>query len=137
MTREEKAIELHDNGCNCAQAVLLAFADKLDVDQELLHKISEGFGAGMGTTHGTCGALSGAVMLAGLVNSDGDTDRPGTKGSTYGLDRQLYLSFTDKTGGSICRDLKGIDTGKMLCSCPDCIRAGVAAAEEVLFNKAD
>ena len=40
MDRKEKAIQLHDLGYNCAQAVLLAFDDKLDVDSKLLFKIS-------------------------------------------------------------------------------------------------
>lgn len=134
MDRKQKAIELHNNGSNCAQAVLLAFADKVDIDEETLHKISEGFGAGMGTMNGTCGALSGAVMLAGLMNSDGDVDHPATKSSTYGIDRKLYLGFVEKSGASICRELKGVDTGKVLCSCSDCIRNAVDTVEEVLFN---
>lgn len=135
MDRKLRAKELHEAGCNCAQAVLLTFADKVNIDEETLHKISEGFGAGMGTMNGTCGALSGAVMLAGLINSDGDISHPASKSSTYGIDRKLYLAFTERTGGaSICRDLKGVDTGKVLCSCHDCISAAVEAAEEVLFN---
>ena len=31
-----------------------------------------------------------------------------------------------------CRELKGIDTGKVLCSCENCVRNAVRAAEEVL-----
>ena len=85
--------------------------------------------------NGTCGALSGAIMLAGLINSDGDISHPSSKSKTYGLDRRLYLAFTERTGGaSICRDLKGVDTGKVLCSCPDCISAAVDAVTEVLFE---
>ena len=138
MDRKKKAKDLHENGCNCAQAVMLAFADKLDIDEELLHKMSEGFGAGMGTMNGTCGALSVAIMLAGLINSDGDVSHPASKGSTYGLNRKLYLAFTEKTGGaSICRDLKGVDTGKVLYPCAACIAAGVDAVSEVLFGGTD
>ena len=135
MDRKEKAIQLHDHGYNCAQAVLLAFEDKLDVDSKLLFKISEGFGAGMGSTRGTCGALSGAVMLAGLLNSDADLEHPVSKKVTYQLDREIYRIFTEKAGASICRDLKGVDTGKMLYSCEDCIRLGVEAAETVLGDR--
>ena len=135
MDRKLRAKELHENGCNCAQAVLLAFADKVDISAETLHRISEGFGAGMGTMNGTCGALSGAIMLAGLINSDGDISHPSSKSQTYGLDRRLYLAFTERTGGaSVCRDLKGVDTGKVLCSCPDCISAAVDAVIEVILG---
>ncbi len=134
MDRKQKAGELHARGCNCAQAVLLAFSDKVNVDETTLHRISEGFGLGMGSMNGTCGALSGAIMLAGLVNSDGNTAQPASKGGTYGIDRKLYQAFIEKTGASICRELKGVDTGKVICSCPSCIDAGVEAAEEVLFS---
>ena len=71
-------------------------------------------------------------MLAGLKNSDGNTETPMSKGSTYRLAKEIYTRFEEKTGGTICRQLKGVDTGKVLCSCPECIRAGAEAAEEVL-----
>ena len=135
MDRKEKAIELHSKVYNCAQAVLMAFEDKTGADSGMLMKLSEGFGGGMGTTYGTCGALSGAIMLAGLKNADGNTESPKTKGSTYKLDKELYKQFTELCGASICRELKGIDTGKVLCSCDDCIRNGVEAAEKVLFGE--
>ena len=35
-------------------------------------------------------------------------------------------------GATICRDLKGIDTGKVLCSCENCVRNAVRAAGEAL-----
>ena len=71
-------------------------------------------------------------MLAGLKNSDGDLEAPGTKASTYKISRSMTASFKEKTGAIICKDLKGIETGKMLCSCPECINAGVEEALEGL-----
>lgn len=132
MDKKEKAIELHDKGYNCCQAVACSFAPDLGYDPSLILKAGEGFGLGMGGMNGNCGALAGAVMLAGLKNSDGNTDTPMSKRSTYKLAKEIYQSFENKTGGTICRQLKGVDTGKVLCSCPDCIRAGVETAEEVL-----
>ena len=72
MTNQERAARLHGNGYNCCQAVLLTFCDELGVDPVTAFKIGEGFGLGMGGMENTCGALSGAIMLAGLKNSDGD-----------------------------------------------------------------
>lgn len=132
MTREEKAIELHDRGFNCCQAVVCAFADELGEDPVLLQRIAEGFGLGMGSMQGTCGALSGAMMLAGLKNADGNPDAPRSKRDTYAICRSLYQAFTDKTGASLCKELKGVETGQPLTPCDDCIRAGVKAAEDVL-----
>lgn len=59
--------------CNCAQAVLKTFEDKLPVDADTLMKLGAGYAAGMGCMESTCGALIGAVMVAGIV-----TDGKGT-----------------------------------------------------------
>ena len=45
--------------CNCAQAVLKAFEDKLPVDADTLMKLGAGYAAGMGCMESTCGALIG------------------------------------------------------------------------------
>ena len=52
--------------------------------------------------------------------------------ATYKVSKAMAESFADKTGGTVCKELKGIETGKVLCSCPDCIRAGVEVVEEIL-----
>ena len=52
--------------CNCAQAVLKAFEDRLPVDTDTLMKLGAGYAAGMGCMESTCGALIGAVMVAAL-----------------------------------------------------------------------
>lgn len=132
MDKKELAIALHDKKYNCCQAVACAFCEEIGMDEQTLFKIGEGFGLGMGCMEGTCGALSGAIMLAGLKNSDGNTDAPATKADTYKLSRELLLKFQEKTGSTVCKELKGIETGKMLCSCPDCIRMGVEVVQEVL-----
>lgn len=132
MTNQERAARLHGNGYNCCQAVLLTFCDELGVDPVTAFKMGEGFGLGMGGMENTCGALSGAIMLAGLKNSDGDLDHPKTKAGTYRISRELTEAFKEKTGALVCRDLKGIDTGKVLCSCPKCIDSAVQIVEEIL-----
>lgn len=132
MNKKDKAIELHDRRFNCCQAVACAFAEEVGMDEATLFRVGEGFGLGMGGMDATCGALSGAVMLAGIKNSDGNVDSPATKASTYALSKEMVKRFKEKTGGTVCRELKGVDTGTVLCSCPDCIRCGVEVVEEVL-----
>ena len=69
MTIEERAaraVELKAS-CNCAQAVVLSYADKLPLEEETLKKLAAGYGGGMGCMEGTCGALVGAVMVAGML----------------------------------------------------------------------
>ena len=108
---------------NCCQAVVRAFADTLPLDEGALMNLAAGFGAGMGTMDGTCGALVGAIMVAGL-RTDG--------ANTVALSRKILPRFRELCGATICRDLKGVDTGKMLCSCDNCVRNAVLAAEEAL-----
>ena len=112
---------------NCCQAVLVAFADKLEKSEDDLLRLGSGFGAGMGTMEGTCGALVGAIMASSLLSANGEA----MKNS-----RAIMPRFKELCGGAtICRDLKGIDAGKVLCSCEDCVRNAVRAAVEALKTK--
>ena len=48
-------------GLNCAQSVLLAFAEELGLDPEKGLKMASSFGGGMGAMGLTCGAVTGAL----------------------------------------------------------------------------
>ena len=109
---------------NCCQAALVAFADRLGKSEDELLRLGSGFGSGMGTMEGTCGALVGAIMVSSLLSPDGEV---------RSNSRAIMSRFKELCGGAtICRDLKGIDTGKMLCSCEDCVRNAVLAAGEAV-----
>lgn len=123
MERCEKAVEIKKN-CNCCQAVLLAYADVLGLPEETLRKLGSGFGAGMGAMDGTCGALCGAEMVLGLLNSG--------KSPVGATARSIYNEFKSICGATGCGDIKGIKTGKMLCSCDDCVRNAVIITEKAL-----
>ena len=47
MERKEKAVKLFNQGYNCAQAVMLAFSDCLDIDEKTIQKITSSFGGGV------------------------------------------------------------------------------------------
>ncbi len=131
--RQERAIALHEKGYNCAQAVVCAYCDLFGLDESTAYKMAEGFGLGMGLME-VCGALTGGFMLAGVKCSAG-TDAPGTtKGQTYQLTRAMGQAFAKQNGTMLCRELKGVETGKVLRSCPDCIRDGCALVEEMLLK---
>lgn len=133
--RVEKAAERHAKGYNCAQAVVCSYCDLLNVEEKDAFRMSEGFGAGMGSMGSTCGALSGAIMLAGLKCSDGNMEAPKTKGSTYKVVKELNRRFQEICGATICKEIKGVDTGRPKYGCRDCVRAGAAIAEEILFGE--
>ncbi|MEI3162090.1 MAG: C-GCAxxG-C-C family protein [Lachnospirales bacterium] len=133
-TRVEETIKRHDKGYNCAQAVACTYADLVGLDEETLFKLTEALGAGMGGMEGTCGAVSGACVLAGLVNSTGNLETPNSKGQTYKLSREIVNEFLDKNSSVVCKELKGVTTGKVLRPCADCIKDAAKIAEEVLFS---
>ncbi len=76
----------------------------------------------MGCMESTCGALIGAVMVAGILTDGIATPR---------ISKELLQKFEAKCGATICKDLKGIETGKPLCPCPECVRNAVLALGEV------
>ena len=123
--RKEYAAE-RKKEMNCCQAVLVAFADKLGKNEDELLRLGSGFGSGMATMEGTCGALVGAIMVSSLLSPDGEARNNS---------RAIMSRFKELCGASICRDLKGIGTGKVLCSCEDCVRNAVLAAGEALKTK--
>lgn len=132
-TRIPEADLRHRRGYNCAQAVACTYADLVGVDEPTLFRMTEGLGLGMGGMEGTCGALSGACVLAGLVSSGGDLQDPSTKGATYALSRTLVNAFLARNGATRCEDLKGVETGAVLRSCPLCIADAAGFVEEFLF----
>lgn len=132
-TRVEETIARHDKGYNCAQAVACTYCDLVGVDEETMFRMTEALGLGMGGMQGTCGAVSGACVLAGMKRSTGNLDAPNSKAESYKLSREITQKFLEKNGSLTCKDLKGVETGKVLRSCPDCIRDAAAIAEQILF----
>jgi len=106
---------------NCCQAVLVAYADELGMDTETLMKLGSAFGSGMATMEGTCGALVGAEMVLGLLGSQ----------PVRAQAKQLYSGFIQQCGSAVCRELKGVGTGRILCSCENCVRNAAAIVEKM------
>lgn len=124
LDREElkkTAAGYHDHGFNCAQSVICALAPHVGLDPKTAFSIAEGFGAGMGGMTETCGAISGAVMALGHIESTG-FDAPTSKGRTYKLSRELCARFAEKNGSTVCRELKSVGSeAGPLRSCAGCI----------------
>ncbi len=133
-SRVEKTIEKHDKGYNCAQAVACTYCDLVGADEGEVFKVVEALGGGMGGMEGTCGAVSGACVLAGLKNSTCNLEKPNSKGSSYKFSRQIVEAFLEKNGTIVCKELKGVKTKKAVRSCPDCIRDAAEIVEKVLFQ---
>lgn len=133
--KTEKTAENHQKGYNCAQAVACAFSEEMGIDEEIIFKMMEGHGLGMGCMEGTCGAITGAVAVIGALKSAGNLEKPASKGATYKISGELVKRFQEKNQATRCKDLKGIETGKVLRSCPGCIEDATAILEEILEEK--
>ena len=95
----ELAKELFETGCNCSQALVLAFKDILNQDEEMLKKVSFPFGGGLGRLRLTCGAASGLAIVLGLLIESTD------KAYVYEVTRNLLLKVEQVNGSIICKDL--------------------------------
>ena len=132
MTKKELAIENHNKGYNCCQAVACSFSDEIGIEESILFKACEGFGLGMGCTECTCGAISGAIMIAGLKNSTANLNGTKSKAATYQISKEIVNRFKEKNGATICKELKGIESGKVLRSCEGCIEDATELVETIV-----
>lgn len=111
MTRPEKAKELFENGCNCAQAVFCAFEDVTGFEHEAALRFSAGFGGGMGRLREVCGAVSGMTMVLSCVFASADPSDHEKKKALYELIQKAAADFKVENGSYICRELLSLGSG--------------------------
>lgn len=106
MDHVAKAAELFAQGCNCAQSVVVAFCDVTGLEPDYAARLSSSFGGGMGRLREVCGAVSGMLLVVGLLYG---YDQPGPedihKKEHYALVQALAGEFRDAFGTIICREL--------------------------------
>jgi len=88
---------------NCAESVLLAATESLKKCTPSIPCVATAFGGGMGRKGSVCGALTGALMVLGVVH--GRTKPSDDKEKIYGLTRTLYDDFVGKFGSPFCSEL--------------------------------
>ena len=128
-SRVELAVQNKKQGMNCAQAVACAFCDLANADVDTMAAVTQGFGGGIGgSLEGTCGAIIGACTVIGLANRNGE------RSQTMKACKQILTQFNERSGSVICKELKGIGTGKVLRSCDDCVRDAAEFLEKSLTD---
>lgn len=108
MTRKEKAMAYFRQGYNCAQSVVLSFADLIDMDEGTLSRMSCSFGGGMGRLREVCGAVSGMFMVAGLLWGYEGPETGKVKAAHYARIQELAKAFEAQNGAIVCRELLGL-----------------------------
>jgi C_GCAxxG_C_C family probable redox protein len=121
MKRADRAAVLFESGLNCSQSMLVAFSEGSAFDPALAAKLAAGFGGGMGRMGGTCGAVTGAFLVLGLLRGATSAEDKTGKENAYRLVRDFAARFQARNGSLTCRDLLGCDIGTA---------AGLAAAKE-------
>ena len=106
MDHSYQAAELFLSGSNCAQAVVVAFCDVTGLEPAFAAKMASSFGGGMGRLREVCGAVSGMLMVAGLIygyEDPGENDC--NKKAHYQLVQTLAGKFRDEVGSIVCREI--------------------------------
>ena len=105
MDHGHQAAELFLDGYNCAQAIAVAFCDVTGLDPAFSARMASSFGGGMGRMREVCGAVSGMLMVAGLLygyETPGDDIK---KKAHYTLVQALAGQFREQVGSIVCREI--------------------------------
>ena len=105
MDREYRGASLFMEGYNCAQAVIMAFSDMIGMDEKVCAKLSSSFGGGMGRMREVCGAVSGMLMVAGILYGYDGPEEGQIKKEHYARVQELAENFRKETGSIICREI--------------------------------
>lgn len=105
--RQARGQELFLSGYNCAQSVLMPFADLLGMTEEQAALVAVGFGGGMGRMRKNCGAYSAMVMLCGaLFGPTGAAEEK--RAEVYARVQDARRIFCENFGTDQCAELLGL-----------------------------
>ena len=106
MNRVERAVSCFQKGFSCSEALLSTYGPLYGLDEETAFKVARAFGGGMGRMGETCGAVTSAFMVLGLMH---DNPNPETKEKVYAAVREFTTQFNARHGSICCRELLGLD----------------------------
>lgn len=99
MTKMKRAAQLRNDPnahYNCAQAVLIPFAEELGMTPEQVAALTSHFGSGM-RAGATCGALTGGLMALGLLGKGPE------------VAQAFWKDFKTEAGATNCAELLKIN----------------------------
>ena len=105
MNHSDSAVQAFLDGYNCAQAVAVAFSDLTGLSKDLSARMASPFGGGMGRMREVCGAVSGMLMVAGILYGYDDPKATTAKRELYAQVQTMAGQFREEMGSIICRDL--------------------------------
>ena len=106
--RAEQARQAFQQGYNCSQSVVIAYADVLEQDPEVLANLVSPLGGGMGRLCEVCGAVSGMFIVSSAAyRGASNTDRD-VRAKQYAAVQQLAQRYGNECGSIVCRELLGL-----------------------------
>lgn len=101
----ELAKQLFFKGYNCAQSVFCAYTDVTGYDIDTSARMASSFGAGLGRLRETCGVVSAAALVLGIVKGYDDPADYQAKKDHYALVREYADRFRAENASINCREL--------------------------------
>lgn len=105
MERKEKAVGYFRDGYNCAQSVVMVFAG----ERPGTVRAASAFGGGMGRMQQTCGAVTGAYIVFGLIHESQQLPSEAEKLMIYDRVKAFRQEFVKRNGTDNCSELLGED----------------------------
>ena len=139
----KRAVGYYGRNFNCSQGVFTTYAIEHGIDEKLALKMATNFGGGARKGE-MCGAVSGALMVLGLLYGHSESEDPDTKARAYAMSEEYMNRFIRRNGSVVCRELLGYDLSKpeekavilekdlFRTFCPDMIRSAVEILDELI-----
>ena len=146
MDHKQKALDYFSQKLHCSQSVLASFAEECGITEEQALRLGSCFGGGMRKGE-VCGAVSGALMVLGLLYGETKAGDAEGRESSNKVNDLLMDRFKEKCGSYVCNDLLGCDItteeGHQYCVdnklftefCPKMVAAAVDIVEEIISER--
>jgi len=108
MKNVDRAVDLFKSGCACSQAILGAYASDAGLDRTAAMRVAAGFAGGM-RAGGTCGAVTGAIMVLGLKYCTDGCERYEGRQRAYEVVQEFQRRFAARNGSPACESLLGVN----------------------------
>ena len=139
----KRAVDYYGRNFNCSQGVFTTYAIEHGIDEKLALKLATNFGGGARKGE-MCGAVSGALMVLGLLYGHSESEDLDSKAKAYAMSEEYMKRFIRRNGSVVCRELLGYDLSKpeekavilekdlFRTFCPDMIRSAVVILDELI-----
>jgi C_GCAxxG_C_C family probable redox protein len=141
----DQAVSCFQEGFSCSQAVLSTFGPRIGLDREMAFRVAGAFGSGMGMGE-TCGAVTGAFLVIGLMHGKTKADDNKAREKTFALVKEFVAGFKARNRSILCRELLGCDVstpggmqaandkGLFITLCPKFVKDAAEIIDEILMR---